>query len=84
MANKIEQSFYSVYSYSGTDSIERALSVIKLLLGPHGRRLCLQLNEFFFQSTAESVYDYSLCLVLFISDLLVTVTTNNYYYYCNR
>ena len=26
VANKIEQSFYSVYSYSGTESIEHALN----------------------------------------------------------
>ena len=28
VANKIEQSFYSVYSYSGIESIERALSLL--------------------------------------------------------
>ena len=27
VTNKIEQSFYSVYSYSGIESIERALNV---------------------------------------------------------
>ena len=29
MANKIEQSFYSVYSYSGIESIEHAFSVFE-------------------------------------------------------
>ena len=29
VANKIEQSFYSVYSYSGIESIEHAISVNK-------------------------------------------------------
>ena len=29
MANKIEQSFYSVYSYSGIESIEHTLNVFK-------------------------------------------------------
>ena len=29
MANKIEQSFYSVYSYSGIESIEHTLKFVK-------------------------------------------------------
>ena len=31
MANKIEQGFYSVYSYSGIESIECALSVLEFI-----------------------------------------------------
>ena len=31
VSNKIEQSFYSVYSYSGIESIERALNYFKKL-----------------------------------------------------
>ena len=38
VANKIEQSFYSVYSYSGIESIEHALKGKHLLLLGAGRR----------------------------------------------
>ena len=35
VANQIEQSFYSVYSYSGIESIERALSLREPQLTTH-------------------------------------------------
>ena len=38
VANKIEQSFYSVYSYSGIEAIEHALKGKHLLLLEAGRR----------------------------------------------
>ena len=40
VANKIEQSFYSVYSYSGIESSEHAL---KAHANGHGRNKCQQL-----------------------------------------
>ena len=54
MANKVEQSFYSVYSYSGIESIERALSVYRIF--KYKRRLRSSLRKVNDACTKHDIY----------------------------